>query len=253
MWWSDDSKCVVTITIADRSKDDAGEYNDKFTGAKKPSELQRHSYSVRKWKGVRNIPGDDDPVGSEQVSHNCKRHIFRGDYRAGAIVGVAAQGIEDAVSGQLSTLGEYGAAAVGGATAGETALYAVPTLGPVGIVAAGAAGSVVTDTLKAAATSKPLDSKEVAVNAAIAGATSLLPGAKAAVGSLAKQILTKAERGQIKSVTAKTAAMATAGKAATDASGAAIGAEAAGVKDRLTAPPPPPPRCTRSGSSPCGH
>ena len=31
---SDDSKCVVTITIADRSKDDAGKYNDKFTGVK---------------------------------------------------------------------------------------------------------------------------------------------------------------------------------------------------------------------------
>jgi len=31
---SDDSKCVVTIAFADRSKDDVGKYNDKFTGVK---------------------------------------------------------------------------------------------------------------------------------------------------------------------------------------------------------------------------
>ena len=31
---SDDSKCVVTIAIADRTKNDAGKYNDQFTGVK---------------------------------------------------------------------------------------------------------------------------------------------------------------------------------------------------------------------------
>ena len=31
---SDDSKCAVSITISDRAKDDAGKYNDKFTGVK---------------------------------------------------------------------------------------------------------------------------------------------------------------------------------------------------------------------------
>ena len=31
---SDDIKCVVSVAISDRSKDDAGNYNDKFTGVK---------------------------------------------------------------------------------------------------------------------------------------------------------------------------------------------------------------------------
>lgn len=89
----------------------------------------------------------------------------------GAIVGVAAQGIEDAVSGHLLSLGEYAASAAGGALAGETALYAAPALGPAGLVGAAAVGSAATDGLKSLATGKSLDAKGMAINAGIAAAT----------------------------------------------------------------------------------
>jgi RHS repeat-associated protein len=152
---------------------------------------------------------------------------------AGAIVGVAGQGIEDLVSGHMSSLGEYGAAAAGGAAAGEAALYAVPTLGPAGIAVAAAAGSVVTDTLKAVATSKPLDVTDTAANAGINAAAAFVPGAKTAVGSLAKQIFTKFERGQIKTATAKTVGKVAAGKVANDAGAAGAAGTVTGEKDKL--------------------
>ena len=176
---------------------------------------------------------------------------------AGALVGIAAQGVEDVFSGHLSSPGEYAASAAGGALAGETALYAVPTLGPAGLVGAAAVGSAAADGLKSLATGKSLDAKGMAVNAGIAAATAGVPGAKSAAGALAKQLATKAERGLIKSATNATAAKAIGGKAATDAGGAVAGGAVSGVKDRVAeAPasgaPAPPFTCGTQGSIPCG-
>lgn len=175
---------------------------------------------------------------------------------AGAIVGVVAQGFEDAVSGHLSSLGEYAASAAGGALAGETALYAVPTLGPAGLVGAAAVGSAATDGLKSLATGKSLDTKDMATNAGIAAVTAGVPGLKTAAGALAKQLATKAEKGLIKSATNRAAAKAIAGKAATDAGGAVAGGTASGVKDGVTgapaSPPPPAFSCGTPGAISCG-
>jgi hypothetical protein len=121
----------------------------------------------------------------------------------------------------------------GGAVAGETALYAVPTMGAAGLVAAGAAGSVVTDTLKSVGSSEPVDGAEVALNATIVGVAALVPGAKSAAGSVSKQILTKFEKGQLKSMAAKTAAKVTAGKVLTDGGGGVAGGMAAAEKDKI--------------------
>ncbi len=172
-------------------------------------------------------------------------------------MGLAAQGIEDLTSGNLSSPGEYAASAAGGALAGETALYAVPTLGPAGLVGAAAVGSAAADGLKSLATGKDLDAKGMAANAGIAAATAGVPGLKSAAGALAKQLATKAEKGLIKSATNRAAAKAIGGKAATDAGGAVAGGAASGVKDRVTeAPasgaPAPPFTCGTQGSIPCG-
>lgn len=156
---------------------------------------------------------------------------------AGALVGLASQGIEDLTSGHLSSPGEYAASAAGGALAGETALYAVPTLGPAGLVGAAAVGSAAADGLKSLATGKQLDVKGMAVNAGIAAATAGVPGVKSAAGALAKQLATKAEKGLIKSATNQAAAKAIGGQAATDAGGAVAGGIASGVKDRAAETP----------------
>ena len=48
---------------------------------------------------------------------------------AGALIGVAAQGVGDLISGKMSSWQSYTAAAVGGAAAGEATLYAGPVAG----------------------------------------------------------------------------------------------------------------------------
>ena len=152
-------------------------------------------------------------------------------------VGIASQGVEDVSSGHQSSLGEYAASAAGGALAGETALSAVPTFGPAGLVGAAAFGSAATDGLKSLATANSLDAKGMAVNAAIAATTAGVPGVRSAAGALAKQLATDAEKGLIKSATNAAAAKAIAGKAATDSGGAVAGGAASGFKDRATAAP----------------
>jgi hypothetical protein len=169
---------------------------------------------------------------------------------AGALVGIAAQGMEDLTSGHLSSPSEYAASASGGALAGEIALYAVPTLGPAGLYGAAAVGSAAADGLKSLATGEGLDAKGMAINTGIAAATAGVPGVKSAAGALAKQLATKAEKGLIKSATDRAAAKAIGGKAAGDVGGAVAGGAAAGTKDRLSKAPPPPPappkECTGS-------
>jgi RHS repeat-associated protein len=156
---------------------------------------------------------------------------------AGALVGFAAQGIEDLTSGHLSSPSEYAASAAGGALGGEIALYALPTLGPAGLGGAAAVGSAAADSLKSLATGKSLDAKGVGINAFIAAATAFVPGAKSAAGALAKQIATKAEKGLIKSATNGAAAKAIGGKAAGDAGGGAAGGFVSGVKDKIADAP----------------
>jgi len=153
---------------------------------------------------------------------------------AGAIVGVAAQGVEDLVSGHLSSGKEYAASAAGGAVAGEAALYAAPLAGPAGLAGAAALGSATTDVLKSVATGKSLNVKDTAVNAGLAAATAGVPGLKSAAGALEKQLATKAEKGLIASARNSVAAKAITGKAGEDAGTAAAGGGATGAKDRIT-------------------
>lgn len=63
----------------------------------------------------------------------------------GGVIGAAGQLVADAViKRQLSSGRDLAAAFVGGAVTAETALYAIPTLGPAGIYVAGAAGGAAT-------------------------------------------------------------------------------------------------------------
>jgi hypothetical protein len=73
-------------------------------------------------------------------------------------------------------------------------------------------------------------------NAVIAGATALIPGGRSAAISLSKQIMTKFERKEISSLTAKTAARVTAGQAQDSLARTVIGGEVAGAKDALVSP-----------------
>jgi hypothetical protein len=108
-------------------------------------------------------------------------------------------------------------------------------MGQAGLPLAGVVGSVTTDFLKSTISGRELDKTHVAANAAINAGAALLPGAKGAATSLAMQDMKQFAKGQIKKVTAKTAAKVAAGIAKDDGGvvSVLVAGFAAGIKDQI--------------------
>jgi RHS repeat-associated protein len=137
----------------------------------------------------------------------------------GGLIGAGGQLLTDAVfKGQLSSGRDVAAAFVGGAVTGETALYAVPTLGPAGAVIAGAAGGAASNLTgyaidRATDPSKQFDGAKFVFDTSVGALTGLIPavgisGVTAGTNSYSaifNQITTKAMDGTISSVTFETA------------------------------------------------
>lgn len=155
----------------------------------------------------------------------------------GAAVGLAGQGVGDIISilrgGEASGWEDYVGAAAGGAAGGEALLYTGP-------VAAGAIGASVMNLTKQglknlSGKQEGIDATSLAIDTTIGAATGLIPGAKvpgvtAGRGShnqVYKQIVTRAQSGQISSVRPSTAAKMFSGHAVD--TGLIPGAGAAGA------------------------
>jgi RHS repeat-associated protein len=146
----------------------------------------------------------------------------------GGLIGATGQLIADAVfKGQLSSGRDVAAAFVGGAVTAETALYAVPTLGPAGAVLAGAAGGAATNLTgqaidRATDSTKQFDVGRFAFDTTVGAATGFIPGVgisgvtagRNSYNAIFNQITTKAMNGTISSITGQTAAKMFVGQAA---------------------------------------
>jgi type VI secretion system secreted protein VgrG len=149
----------------------------------------------------------------------------------GALAGLIGQGFSDLINGQFSGWEDYAGAGIGGAAFGETLLYAGP-------IAAGLVGGAVTNATKQGF--KNISGKQCGFNGvsfiadtAVGGLTGLIPGVKisginagrGSMNAVYKQMSTKFARGQISSVSTRTALKMFAGRATDTAvlQGTAVG------------------------------
>jgi RHS repeat-associated protein len=108
----------------------------------------------------------------------------------GGLVGVAGQIIGDLVTGQgLSTPANMAAAFVGGAVTAETALYLAPTMGPAGLVIAGAAGGAAGNLTSqginlATDPNATFSPAQLAFATGVGGLTGLIPGIQSETNTL---------------------------------------------------------------------
>jgi RHS repeat-associated protein len=180
----------------------------------------------------------------------------------GGVIGLTGQFVADAfVNHQLSSRRDLAAAFVGGAVFGETALYAVPTMGPYGAYVAGVAGGAASNLTgyaidRATDPNKKFDKGRLAFDMVAGGLTGRFSGvAEAGVNvgrnsltAIFKQITTKAQNDTISRITSKTAIKMFLGQAYEGAwirgalgTGAA-GAEFENIRKMLEAPKNPVPR-----------
>jgi RHS repeat-associated protein len=124
---------------------------------------------------------------------------------------------------QLSSGRDLTAAFFGGAVTGEVMLYAVPTMGPAGVVLANAAGAATTNLVgygfdRASDPTKRFDTGRLLYDTGVGAATAFIPGVNKLHGgvpgisigrnsysAIFKQITTKAMNESISSITTKTA------------------------------------------------
>lgn len=158
----------------------------------------------------------------------------------GAVVGLIGQGVSDLISGEVSGWEDYVGATLGGAVAGETFLYAAPTLTPIGGgIAAGLTGSAtqnaVTQFLKnTSGKQEGYDGASFVTDTALGGVTGLIPGPKGGTTSVMKQIVTKAGKKQISSMTAKTSLKVGVGYVADQLPGEVSGGVVSGLINNFT-------------------
>jgi type VI secretion system secreted protein VgrG len=137
----------------------------------------------------------------------------------GGLLGAGAQLVSDAIfKGELSSGQDLAAAFVGGAVTAEVGLYTVPTLGPAGLIVAGAAGGAAGDLTNQAIgmyndPTQEFNWAKLAFDTGVGGLTGLIPGAEIegitagsnSFNAIFNQIATKAINGTISDIADQTA------------------------------------------------
>lgn len=170
----------------------------------------------------------------------------------GGLIGAGGQLVADALTKQqLSSGRDLAAAFVGGAVMAETALYAVPTLGPAGIYVAGTAGGAATNLTgfaidRATGSTKEFSWGRFLFDTTVGGATAAIPGMNMAGVTLGRnsfkaifgQMTTKAINETASTITGRTAFKMFLGLAADKAfvQGAVVSGVGGYVFDQTLAP-----------------
>ncbi len=248
--WRSHSK-VFGETEVDEDIDGDGttvNFNQRFPGQYFDGETQYHYNYFRDYDPIIGRYIEADPIGlsagvNRFVYSNSNPIVLVDPYGlwvgvddaifagGGALVGVLGQGVSDLVSWELSGWEKYSGAAVGGAVGGEALLY---TGNP---FIAGAAGGLATNLTTQGLESlsgkrKCFSWKSAVADTALGGLTGFIPGAGKVLpgssSSVSKQMVTKLGKGQIQSVSKKTAAKMLAVQLADGIPGAGAGV-AAGI------------------------